>query len=81
MPTILENGISVVNIGFVDFGISFDSVGSIDFKGEPVIVIGYDMDPFCVANSMVMITMMKYSAVNAQSIVEVWLSSLQYIGH
>ena len=74
MPTILENGRSVVNIGFVDFGISFDSIGSIDsfdsigsidFKGEPVIVLGYDMDPFCVAKSMVMITMIKASAVNA----------------
>ena len=57
--TVLENGRSVVNIGCVDFGISFDSVGSINFKGEPVIVLGYDMDPFCVSKSMVIITMMK----------------------
>ena len=34
------------------------------------------MDPFCVDKSMVMITMMKDSAVNALYIVEVWLSSL-----
>ena len=34
------------------------------------------MYPFCVDKSMVMITMMKDSSVNAQYIVEVWLSSL-----
>ena len=65
VPTVLDNGKSIVDIGFVDFVISFDSIGSIDFKGEPVTVLGYDMDPFCVAKSMVMITMMKNSAVNA----------------
>ena len=74
VPIILKNGRSVVNIGFVDFEISldsigsidsFDSIGSIDFKGEPVIVLVYDMDPFCVAKSMVIITMIKYSTVNA----------------
>ena len=65
MPTVLDNGKSVAYIGFVDFVISFDSIGSIYFKGEPIIVLGYDMDPFCVEKSMLMFTMMKDSAVNA----------------
>lgn len=75
-PTVLVNGTSIVDIGFVDFGITFDSAGSIQFDGEPVTVLGFDMDPFCVAKSLVMHTMIKSKQVSARSIVEVWLSSL-----
>ena len=75
-PTVLVNGRSIVDIGFVDFGIAFDSIDSIDFNGEPVTVLAYDMDPFCVAKSMVMHTMMKDKQVSARTVVEVWLSSL-----
>jgi len=75
-PTVLVNGKSIVDIGFVDFGITFDSAGSIQFHGEPVTVLGFDMDPFCVAKSLVMHTMIKSKQVSARSIVEVWLSSL-----
>ena len=55
-PTSLVNGRSIVDIGFVDFGITFDCIDSIDFDGEPVTVLAYDMHPFCVAKSMVMHT-------------------------
>ena len=65
-PIVLVNGRSIVDIGFVDFGITFDSAGSIQF----------DMDPFCVAKSLVMHTMIKSKEVSAWYIVEVWLSSL-----
>jgi len=75
-PTVLANGTTVVDIGFVDFGITFDSIDSIDLEGKPVTVLGYDMQPFCVAKSMVMIAMIKDREVGARSVIEVWLSSL-----
>ena len=75
-PTVLVNGKTIVDIGFVDFGIAFDSAGSIQFDEEPVTVLGFDTDPFCVAKSLVMHTMIQAKQVSARSIVEVWLSSL-----
>jgi len=75
-PAVLKNGTTVIDIGFVDFGIAFDSIDSIDFKGSPVTVFGYEMEPFCVAKSMVMMEMIKDVDVNTRSVVEVWLSSL-----
>jgi hypothetical protein len=40
-----------VDIGFVDFGIAFDSVDSIDETGEPLTVLGYEMEPHCIAKT------------------------------
>ena len=70
------NGNTLVDIGFVDFGIVFDLVDSLDDGGNPLVVVGYDMSSFCVAKSMVMVEMMKDTEVSARSVVEVWLSSL-----
>ena len=70
------NGNTLVDIEFVDFGIAFDLVDSLDDGGNPLVVVGYDMSPFCVAKSMVMVEMMKDTEVGARSVVEVWLSSL-----
>ena len=75
-PAVLQNGTSVVDIGFVDFGIAFDSIDSIKFEGNPVRVFGYEKEPLCVAKSMIMMEMMKENDVTPRSVVEVWLSSL-----
>lgn len=75
-PTAFKHGTTVVDIGFVDFGISFDSVDSVHDNNDPITILGYDMDPFCVAKSIVMHKMMKDKTVTARSIVEVWLNSL-----
>ena len=75
-PAKLEGDKIVVDIGFVDFGMVFDSIKTLDPRGKPLIVVGYDAAPLCVAKSLVMHTMLKDSQVEARSIVEVWLSSL-----
>ena len=71
---VLQNGTNVIDIGFVDFGITFDSIDSIKFEGEPVRVFGYEKEPFCVAKSMRIMEMIHDSDVTPRSIVEVWLS-------
>lgn len=75
-PAVLTNGTSMVDIGFVDFGIVFDSIHSLDIEGEPLLVTGYDMEPMCVAKSLIMLEMMKDDAVATRNVIEVWLSSL-----
>jgi hypothetical protein len=77
-PTKLLNGTTLVDIGFVDFGIALDSIETLDadpLKG-PLKVIGYEIEPLCVAKSLVMLQMMRNEAVRSRSVVEVWLSSL-----
>ena len=54
-PAVFKNGTTVVDVGFVDFGIAFDSVDSITSQGEPVVVLAYDMSSFCVAKSMIIL--------------------------
>lgn len=75
-PGILENGKTIVDIGFVDFGMAFDSIDSLRLDGEPTVVVGYEAEAQCVAKSMIMIEMMRDVGVTARSVVEVWLSSL-----
>lgn len=76
-PLILMNGRTIIDVGFVDFGITFDSIDSIAYDQDPVKVMAFDSDPFCVAKSLVMHTMMNDKhEPNARTIVEVWLSSL-----
>jgi len=75
-PIKLNNGKFLVDIGFVDFGMCFDSINTLDPSGEPLTVIGYDASAQCVAKSLIMIQMMKDESVEARSVVEVWLSSL-----
>jgi hypothetical protein len=75
-PTKLENGKTIVDIGFVDFGITFDSIDTLEPEGDPLIVVGFEAEPQCVAKSMIMIELMKDAQVMARSVVEVWLSSL-----
>lgn len=75
-PTHIQNGKNIVDIGFVDFGIIFESVDSIDPAGEPVQVLAYDKDPFCIAKTLVMHEMILDESVQPRSVVEVWLSSL-----
>jgi hypothetical protein len=75
-PTKLDNGKTIVDIGFVDFGITFDSIDTLEPEGDPLIVVGFEAEPQCVAKSMIMIEMMKDAQVMARSVVEVWLSSL-----
>jgi hypothetical protein len=72
----LRNGTTLVDIGFVDFGIAFDSVDSLDETGDPLTVLAYETEPHCIAKTKVMLEMMRYPEVNARSVVEVWLSSL-----
>ena len=75
-PGVLKNGTTMVEFGFVDFGISFDGIDSLDPDGAPVHIFGYEMEPFCVAKTMVMLEMMKDVSTSPRSIVEVWMSSL-----
>jgi len=74
--TPLKNGTTVIEIGFVDFGITFDSCESIDPGKDPVVVVGYEAEPLCVAKSLAMLEMMKDTEVRPRSVNEVWLSSL-----
>ena len=77
-PTKLLNGTTLVDIGFVDFGIALDSIETLDadpLKG-PLKVIGYEMQPLCVAKTLVMLQMMRNESVRSRSVVEVWMSSL-----
>jgi hypothetical protein len=73
---VVRNGDRVVDIGFVDFGIIFDSMNQIEAGGEPVVVTGIEAEPFCVAKSTVMMQMIKNRQTSARSVVEVWMSSL-----
>lgn len=72
----LVNGKCVIDIGFVDFGITIDSAASIDPNGEPVTVYAYDKEPFCVAKCLVMLEMLKTSGASERSVLEVWMSTL-----
>lgn len=65
-----------MDIGFVDFGMAFDSITTLDTEDEPLTILGIESCPFNVAKSLVMLEMMKDKAVGARSVVEVWLSSL-----
>ena len=76
VPAKLKNGKTYVDIGFVDFGITFDSINTLEMEGNPLIVVVFEAEPQCAAKSMIMIEMMKDTQVMAQSVVEVWLSSL-----
>lgn len=73
---VLTNGKSMVEIGFVDFGISFEGIDSLAVDGPPLTVVGYEMEAQCVAKTRIMILMMKDPRVNAQEVLEVWLNSL-----
>ena len=64
-----SSGTTIIDIGFVDFGITFDSIDTIDLEGEPVTVFGYEVEPFCVAKSLIMLEMMKDIDVHSRSIV------------
>lgn len=72
----LVNGKTHVDIGFVDFGIVFDSIGSLSFDGDPLTVVGYDAEPFCVAKSLVMLEIINDPTTTPRNVLEVWLSSL-----
>lgn len=72
----VKNGTTIVDIGFVDFGIVFDCLSSVSPQGQPITIDGVDAEPFCVAKAMVMYAMAKDPSNNPRSIVEVWLSSL-----
>lgn len=72
---LLVNGTTVVEFGFVDFGITIDGVQNLHFDGPPLLVFAFDKEPLCIAKSLVMCRMMSDSACT-RSVVEVWLSSL-----
>lgn len=55
----LSNGKTMIEIGFVDFGLTFDGIDSLDVDGPPLIVVGYEMEAQCIAKALIMITMMK----------------------
>ena len=44
-PLKLENGRTMVDIGFADFGVALDSIKTLNPSGEPLTIIGYDMSP------------------------------------
>jgi hypothetical protein len=73
---VVRNGDVVVDIGFVDFGIIFDSLEQISLGAAKVCVTGFEAEPFCVAKSIVMMQMIKMPNASARSIVEVWMSSV-----
>lgn len=76
-PLKLNGGTTVVEIGFVDFGMAFDSITTLDVdEDKPLNVVGYEASPHCVAKTHVMLQMMKNAKVDARSVIEVWLSSL-----
>jgi len=75
-PAVLKNGTTMIEFGFVDLGISFDGIDSLDPNGAPVHIFGYEMEPFCVAKTTVMLEMMKDVSTSPRSIVEEWMSSL-----
>jgi hypothetical protein len=76
VPLPIKNGTTMIDIGFVDFGIVIDPIHSIDENGPPIHIIGVEKEPLCVAKALVMYTMAKNQRNSARSIVEVWLSSL-----
>ena len=55
----LENGRTLVDFGFVDFGSVFDSIKTLDMSGDPLTVVGYETSPQCVAKSLIMLQMME----------------------
>jgi hypothetical protein len=75
-PMKLTGGTTIVDVGFVDFGMTFDSIMTLDVDDEPLHVVGFEASPHCVSKTLVMLQMMKNKDVVARSIVEVWLSSL-----
>ena len=75
-PTPLVAGKTVVDFGFVDFGITIDFIECISDNGAPLVVLAYEMEPMCVAKTSIMLEMMRDAAVSPRSVVEVWLSSL-----
>lgn len=71
------NGITIIEIGFVDFGITFDSLTNLKDDGDPLVVIGYESSPFCVAKTRIMLAMMNDPVVQAiapeaRSIIQYW---------
>ena len=76
-PGKLTNGTTVVDLGFVDFGYTVDSVDTIeDDVTRPVVVVAYETEQLCVAKTLIMLEMMKVESVSPRSVVEVWLSAL-----
>lgn len=75
-PPVLTNGKSMVEIGFVDFGITFDGIDSLDVDGAPLHVFGYEAEAQCVAKTRIMLVMMNDTSVSSRQIIEVWLNSL-----
>ena len=76
-PGKLTNGTTVVDLGFVDFGYTLDSVHTIENDPtRPVVVVAYEVEQLCVAKTSIMLEMMKVSSVSPRSVVEVWLSAL-----
>ena len=73
---VLPNGKRMVEIGFVDFCITFDGIDSLDAEGLPLMVVGYEMEAQCVAKARIMIVMMKDPRVKTREVLEVWLNSL-----
>jgi hypothetical protein len=75
-PIPLQNGTTVIDIGFVDFGVIIDSIQTLDPDGETLTVLAYEMEPLCVAKTWIMLEMMQNEDTPSRSVVEVWLSSL-----
>ena len=72
----LQNGKTHIEIGFTDFGTVIDSTAALKPLLEPLTVLAYDSDPFCVAKTLVMLQMMKNTKTTPRNIVEVWINSM-----
>ncbi len=70
------NGRNVIEIGFVDFGMSIEIIDCISTEGPPVVIHAFDESALCIAKSLVMIEMMKIPSTEKQSVVEVWVCTL-----
>ena len=75
-PLPLQNGKTHIEIGFTDFGTVIDSTAAPKPLLEPLTVLAYDSDPFCVAKTLVMLQMMKNTKTTARNIVEAWINSM-----
>ena len=75
-PLSLQNGATHIEIGFTDFGTVIDSTAALKPLLEPLTVLAYDSDPFCVAKTLVMLEMMKNTKTTPRNVVEVWVNSM-----
>jgi hypothetical protein len=75
-PAVFANGKTIIDIGFVDFGIIFDGIENIADGDAPVTVYAIDKEPICVAKCLVMLQMMKIPGCIARNVVEVWMCTL-----